>query len=128
VEIEKHANEIKSSTAMPLKAETVRGDFILWGMGPALVFYWQGLYANTIRDAEFTAEFCDRIPQHLASLPYQKHSALEKLKLTYALTAPDRERWILEEQGQQREFDTPDLAAFLVKRYLDLAEKHKPKY
>src|ERR1043165_202246 len=126
-EIDKHVKEIAAATGMPLKAETVRGEFILWGMGPALVFYWQGLYANTIREAVFTAEFCNRIPPHLSAIPRAEHHALQKVRLTYELVAPDRERWIFKENGQ-REFDTQELAGFLTKRYLDLAEKHKPEY
>jgi hypothetical protein len=123
--IQKLATEIaKSEKTLPLKTAEVRGEFLLLGLGPALVLNWLSPWSNTLADSELMIEFCNRIPTRLAAVPREGHRTLEKTKLHFDWVQPGQPAWVAEE-STPRAFSSEDLATELLKRYMDFAEGHQ---
>jgi hypothetical protein len=113
------------STLNGLKAALVRGEFVVFGLGPACTIRWENMYANTLQHASLLIEFCSRLPAHLSQVPWGKHRTLQKSKLSFGLVPPDRQCWIAP-NWQRKQFDSDELAEELVKRYLDISQSWKP--
>jgi hypothetical protein len=124
--VRKLAEEIATSEKMllPLKVAEVRGEFILIGLGPAMVLNWQQRYSNTLKDSALSIEFCDRLPKHLAAIPFDHHRTLEKTKLSFDWVEPGQPAWVTAEWFRKT-FTSEELASELLKRYMDFAESHK---
>jgi hypothetical protein len=123
--VRKFAGEIATSEKMlPLKVAEPRGEFVLIGLGPAMVVNWRQPYSNTLKDSALSIEFCDRLPKHLAAVPFENHRTLEKTKLRFDWVEPGQPAWVAE-AWLRKTFTSEDLASELLKRYMDFAEAHK---
>jgi hypothetical protein len=112
----------QSERTLPLRTAEVRGEFLLLGLGPAMVMNWWLRWANTLADSKLTIEFCNRLPTHLAAVPLEDHRTLEKTKLHFDWVEPGQAAWAIEEWSR-KSFSSEDLAAELLKRYMDFADR-----
>jgi hypothetical protein len=120
----KLAEEIAASEqTLPLKVAEVRGEFVLIGLGPAMVMNWQQRWSNTLKESALWIEFCNRLPAHLARIP-ERHRTLEKTKFCFDWVEPGQPAWVANE-WPRKTFTSDELASELLKRYMDFAESHK---
>src|SRR5262249_50701423 len=107
----------RSHKGLPLNTVEVRGSFLLRGLGPVMVLHWWHPHSNTLKGSKLKIEFCDRIPKHLARVALKDHQTLEETKPRFDWIEPGRAAWVVEDW--QRSFTSEELAAELLKRYMD---------
>lgn len=97
--------------------------WLLFGLGPFLVFNWTNRYSNVLENAFMEAQFYRNQPSLPALMTWKTPQKMKHLKYEFDLLTPGVSGFV--ERGGRREFSESELAEHIFKIYLDEAEKFK---
>jgi hypothetical protein len=98
------------------------GSWLLFGLGPFLLFNWTNRFANVLENAFFEAQFYRNQPALPGLMTWEKPEKMKLLKYRFELLRPSVSGF-MDQAG--REFNETQLAEHILTTYMDEAEKFK---
>jgi hypothetical protein len=116
-------DELSSDTIAHLKMEQ-HTSWVLFGMGPWLLFNWTNRYSNVLENAALEAQFYRNQPRLPGIMTREDPIKSKLLRFPFGLLRPGFSGFT----DGDREFDETSLADHILKAYLDATEHFKPRF
>jgi hypothetical protein len=98
--------------------------WLLYGLGPYLVFNWTNRYANVLENAFLEAQFYRNQPPLPGLMTWDQPEKMKLLKYRFDLLRPGISGFVAQ-GSSRREFNESQLAEHILTDYMDEAEKFK---
>ena len=124
--IEGHVNDLKASGThlAAIRSVRKRQAMLLTAIYPNLLVEWNYRISNSLDESSLTATYYSGFPGFPGyNPPFDKARKVHELKLDYRLLRPKVPGYLL--RGSDRNFSPEELAEFIVKSYVDIADKGK---
>ena len=122
-EIERHIEVIKKAMASEQYVTKSKGpEFAVLGPHNAMGLDWRCTYSNTLDDSEFEAGLYKGHPPMWGVQTFDQPIKRASFKADFDLLAPDQPGWTLR-SPEKRQFRTAEFAEYLVKWFMDDADR-----
>lgn len=127
IQMSKAIDQIKASQSrVDMRLRNFGGIDLVSGLGPAMTLYWRCQYSNTLDGSGLDVELHSSVPRLQGLVPhFEQPRRLRGIKFTFELIAEDVAAFV--ETVDKREFRPSSLSEYLLRLYMDLAEKHKSR-
>jgi hypothetical protein len=123
--LKRDVGEIASERLAGLKFREIGEYWNVSGLGPWLTIHWWRRYTNTLDGSLLEVTLYNGVPRLPGIMPaFQEGRRLQARKFEYNLSAPERHGFV-EQSDLDRSYSGEELAAHILKLYLNAAEKFK---
>jgi hypothetical protein len=125
--IRSEVDQIKSTLpSVPLQSRSHQDWEIVGGLGPSMTLLWQRFYSNTLDNSVLRVELHSGPPRLPGLIPaFDPPTKLRTLEFVYELVAFDKAAYVSKKDNQQ--FSPEALAAYVLREYMNAAERHKTR-
>ncbi|KQQ90977.1 hypothetical protein [Aureimonas sp. Leaf324] len=118
--------EVKQASGLPIaivEKQDTKDEIVIHGLNGSVYVSFPVRYTNVLEDVPVLVNFQDGPPKVWWLTVFEEPRSWAKDRYQYSLLGPDR-RAFQEVGGAAREFTPADLAGHILRRYIDLSEKH----
>jgi hypothetical protein len=115
---------LSSTRLKPLHMEQRNNYWLLYGLGPWVLFNWTNRYSNVLDKAFLEAQYFYNQPQVPGLMTWEEPRKMKLFRYPFGLLRPGVSGF-LDNGGDKREYGVEELAEQLLKTYLDEVENFK---
>jgi hypothetical protein len=115
---------LSSTRLKPLHLEQRNNYWLLYGLGPWVLFNWTNRYSNVLDKAFLEAQYFYNQPQVPGLMTWEEPRKMKLFRYPFGLLRPGVSGF-LDNGGDKREYSVEELAEQLLKTYLDEVENFK---
>lgn len=107
-----------------LRMEQINNFWLLYGLGPWVLFNWTNTYSNVLDKAFLEAQYFYNQPQVPGLMTWEEPRKMKRFRYGFSLLRPGVSGF-LDSENRPREFNVDALAEHLLKVYMDEVETFK---
>jgi hypothetical protein len=117
---------LSSARLKPLKMEQINNYWVLYGLGPWVLFNWTNRYSNVLDKAFLEAQYFYNQPKIPGLMNWEEPRKMKLFRYAFGLLRPGVSGF-RDSGSEQREFGVEELSDHLLKTYMDEVETFRPR-